>query len=486
MTAARLTLAATTADTLLSYALYVDPDPLQVSAAARLTLVVSNGSRAAITCQNIQVTLPAGTAAKDLIPGGAAIETQVPDGWSAAAAGGVVTLTPSGDAGTIEGQGISFVIATTTNGEPGTATVTIAETASSQSQPSATHTATIPVPKFPTKFRLSDLIVTDPKNDDVPAGGSATLMWTGQGDGVTYTMEYQPADDAGSLVSETVGNVGPYTSKVPLTRSGSVTFTLTASLSIPGQDHPLVVARQQTVTVETLSLHVVVEPPTVGVNGLVRLAWDAPNATQCTLEDGTELRPLPKGRCYFTLKQTRRFTITAAGAGTQQQDQKTVMVDPNITPNSEGYTRSGVQGGPGDPGRVSQGESGFPRPTAGGPGRRGEDGILRGPLPPLDSMEAPARVIPIAIAGGRGGPGGPGGSSFTIAGQPFNQQPDGPGGPGGNAVLDVTLDATNEPAAQYIVQIAPGPGGDPGDRAPAGPPGSISATIDGWPLIISS
>jgi hypothetical protein len=480
MTATRLALAATSTDTLLSYALYVDPDPLQVNAAATLTLVVSNGSRQAITCSSIRVTLPAGTNAKDLIPSAAAVETQVPPNWSAAAAGGVITLTPSGDAGTIKGESVTFVVVTKTNGEPGTATVTIDETASSPSQPSDTRTTTIPVAKFPIQFRLSDLIVTDPSDHDVPAGGAATLMWTGQGDLVSYTMEYQPADDEGSLVSETVGSTGPYTTKVPLTRSGSVTFTLTASLKVPGQDQPLIVPRQQTVSVETLSLDVIVGPPTVGVNGLVKLHWDAPNADHCTLEDGTPLPP--SGTRYFVLRNTRKFTVTAIGLGDLKQQQFTVTVDPNIKPTENGYVVAGNTGKQGCGGRSCSDDRPPCHPTSGEQGQRGGDAILRRQLPPLDTIhDRPARVLPIAVTGGRGGPGGDGGARWTMGGQDHDRQPQGPGGSGGDAILDVTLDARNEPAAQYIIQQLSA--GAPGDGGGASA-GNVSATIDGSPVIM--
>jgi hypothetical protein len=468
---------ALTTDTLLTYALFVDPDPLQVNGSCILTLVVSNSTRAPITCGAIRLTLPVGTNAKDLIPSGVGIETQRPPDWSAGQDGGVITLTPSGDAGTIKGDSVTFVIATSINGEPGTATMTIDETASSPAQPTpAERTATIALPKFPIQFRLSELTTQD---HDVAYGGSAMLMWTGAGEKVTYSLEYQPADD-GVPVTRNVSNVGPCTAK-NLTRSGSVIFTLTASVTVPGQDEPLIAQRQQIVTMETVSLSCVFEPPAVGFNGLMRLTWKAPNADRCTLEDGTRL---PRsGTRYFIMRTTRQFTVTAfAGDSAIQQIQHTLDVEPDIKPNSDGYTITGVQGTQGDPGTSSDGESGFPRPTAGRPGGPGADGVLRQRLPRLDTTRAPARVVPIVITGGRGGPGGAGGGQFLISGQEVNIKPNGAGGPGGDAILDVTLDAPGEPPAQYIIQLVPGAGGDGG----GGAPGSAKAVIDGWPVIMSS
>jgi hypothetical protein len=475
MSTGSLPLQPTSSDTLLTYALFLEPDPLQVDAAAILTLVVSNSSRQAITCSSIQVTLPVGTNAKDLIVSGATIETIVPKDWSAGSAGGVITLTPSGNAGKIEGAGLTFVIATTTNGQPGTAPVTIGETASAPSQPSKTRTATIAVTKFPAQFRLGDLIVTTPQNHDVPEGDTATLMWSGQGSGVTYTMAYQPTDN-GAPVNDGVGSTGPYTSK-PLTRAGSVTFTLTASVTVPGQDQPLIVQRQQTVSIiEALSLDVDVVPPVVGVNGLVRLRWSARNADYCLLDDGTQVPA--SGMRYFILRKLRIFNVTAVAGSKVKTVQRAADVDAAIKPTVGGYSAEGGPGGPGYPGIVCDANSGSGcTPTAGSSGDPGWPAVLRGRWPALANTRA-APVIPVVVTGGRGGDGGPGGWRES-GGTRTDVQASGYGGPGGNATLDVTLDGSGE-AAQYIIQISAGQPGDGG----GGKPGNVSATIDGVPVTL--
>jgi hypothetical protein len=276
MTITRLALVATNSDTLLTYALYVDPDPLDVSAAARLTLVVSNSTRHAITCTSIQVMFLQGPDAKDLTPANAAIQTQVPTCWSAARAGGDITLTPSGDAGTIGGLGLSFLIATTTNDQPGTATITIAEAASSPSQPSQTRTATIAVPKFPTRFSLSDLVATP---DEIPFGGSVSLTWTGtQIAGATYKLQSPGSQPV------TVGNTGPYA--VPSLKIFPAVFTLTVSLTVPGQDDPLTVQKQTTVMQEPKLriLDFTASKRVVSVDdGKLALTWETLRATSLTL-----------------------------------------------------------------------------------------------------------------------------------------------------------------------------------------------------------
>ena len=67
---------------LLAYALTVDPDPLCADTAAALSLMGSNAGDP-VTCQSIQLTLPIGTNATDLISGIEGIATEQPDGWTA-------------------------------------------------------------------------------------------------------------------------------------------------------------------------------------------------------------------------------------------------------------------------------------------------------------------------------------------------------------------------------------------------------------------
>src|SRR3954464_4882267 len=92
-------------DTLLSYALLTDPDPLQAGASgAILTLVISNSGNAIVTVSSLVVTFLAGSNAKDLVPtpgAGGSIPPQAPTGWGLNNESGSITLTPSGSAGQI-------------------------------------------------------------------------------------------------------------------------------------------------------------------------------------------------------------------------------------------------------------------------------------------------------------------------------------------------------------------------------------------------
>ncbi|HST60251.1 MAG TPA: hypothetical protein VLK84_16210 [Longimicrobium sp.] len=445
-------------DTLLSYVMFTSPDPLQASARnAILTLVVSNPRSQMVTVTSLVVTLPVGTNAKDLTADAAGVQTQPAAGWQASNAAGIITLTPTGS-GEIGPDGLTFVFASVdVNAQVGLCTVTLDETASSPSHPAGDRTASIGLPKFPTQFQVGDL---QAQPLDVPGGGSTTLMWTGTP--ATYTLQYQPADE-GTPVSQAVGNTGPYTAS-NLTRTGQVTFTLLVQVPVPGLDTPLTVERQVSVTVETLSLTVQAEPPSVGVNGLVRLAWQTSNAASCVLA-ATPSTPGANGAVdlagslYFILTQQTSFTLTATDAnGKQLEEQRTVAVDPTIvpTPNAVGYVLTGATGAAG-----ADGAAGTPDPFAstpfgdgspGSPGSPGGDALLRATLPPVGSGGS---VLPITVTGGTGGAGGSGGPPCGDA----NRGQWGQGGNGGNASIDVRFSASAGPPAQYIVTVT---GGAPG------------------------
>ena len=467
-------------DALLTYSLLTQPDPLQVKGAGILTLVVSKSTRGIITCTQIKVTLLEGKSGDTLTPDLSGIETEIPSSsWRADPAGGVITLTPTGDAGTFGPAGISFVFSGfAVNSEPGTTVVKIDEIASSDSQSSQTRTATFLVPKLPTQFQLSDLTLIDPATPDIPYDGSATLMWTGTGDQVSYSLEYQPADD-GPEMSPPIGSTGPYTAD-NLTRTGSITFTLTAKVTVPGLDYPLIVTRQLTVQIETPRLEAVMQPLSVPPNGLARLKWHASNVVSCTLDPGG-VALKNSGVLLFLIPATpatHLFSITATPAkGDPIVQQFTITVDPTILPNQPAIELTGHQGPPGPPGQNAQMGEFYMPPQPGGPGGRGLDATLTKTVPALDVTSQPARVVPIIVTGGKGGTGGRGGTSLAIGGI---------GGPGGDAILELTLDPTLQPAAQYIITLVPGPKGDGGpggfaamggqQEGPQGPPGQPGST----------
>lgn len=447
--------------TLLSYVMLTNPDPLQASAKnALLTLVVSNPGGRMVTVTRIAVTLPVGTNAKNLTPDATGVQTGVPAGWQASAGAGTITLTPSGAAGQVGPAGLAFTFAAVdVNAQVGLCTITIDETASSPSRPAESRTASIDLPKFPAQFQVGDLQASPL---EVPSGGSTQLMWRGSGPPASYTLRYQPAN-GGPPVSVPVGSTGPYLAP-NLTRAGQVTFTLVVQVPVPGLDTPLTVERQVVVVVETLSAELRAAPLVVGVNGLARLTWSTSNAAACTLDPGARTVP-PSGSLYVVVPQTGVFTLTARdAAGNEVQQQRTVSVDPWIVPTVAGHAVTGAPGTRGGDGEISAHGG-----SHGGNGTAGGNATLTVALPPLDPGSTPRRVIPISLAGGDGGRGGTGGANDEAA---FNG---GNGGPGGNATLTATFDAAAGPPAQYIVRVAAGKGGEPGQ------PVRAEGHWHGWP-----
>jgi hypothetical protein len=235
-------------------------------------------------------------------------------------------------------------------------------------------------------------------------------------------------------------------------------------------DHSLVVPRYLPVPIDTLSLSVDIGPPTVGVNGLVRFHWDAPNALHCTLEDGTILPT--SGTRFFVLPKTRIFTLTAHGEkGQTHHEQFTVQVDPAIVATEPPIQVTGDQGLPGEVDPLHY--------LAPSPGGRGQDASLSKTVPGLDLTSQPSRVFSITLTAGKGGDG----QTDDWTGTQFGSD----GGPGGDAILNLILDSSIQPPAQFIINLVPGPGGDPGFgnawtgpgyvATQPGPSGSTSMTI---------
>jgi hypothetical protein len=437
---------------LLTYALLPFPNPLLASGPAQLTLVVSNGTTQFITVASIAVTLPVGTTAKNLTASPTGIGTTVPSGWNASAAGGVFTLTPATpEVAKVGPNGLSFIFTgIAVNDEPGTCTIGITEDASSPSKPRASRTSGIPVAKFPATFALSELSATPLS---VVSGGSAVVLWNGSP--ATYVLSYDP--DGNGTVPHVVGPNGPYTA--PNLTAPVVVFTLTARVTVPGQDAPLVIQRQAVVTVVAGSVAFTALPSIVGTKGVTRLSWLTTGTTSCTLDPGGISIP-PNGYAYAVVNQTTVFTIVATIAGRQPiAAQQTVTVNPSIVakPSANVVSLVAKDGGIGQPG-----SSGF-APGEGGPGGPG-DPITSTTITvgPLDAGSSPAAVKQIVYRGGTGGRGGPGGNA-TGGEESGPAGRGGPGGQGGDATgrLTIRLDPSAAPQ-QLIVDVGPGTGGPGG------------------------
>jgi hypothetical protein len=511
------------------------PDPLQISTQTVLSITVDNNTGSRILCKQIVFTLPVGTNAQDLIAT-ASISPVPPSGWKAITDGGTVIFTaPDGEVA-VEGEGLVFKFAVTTNNQPGSANIIVTETTADGIQRSENLAAD----KVPIIFTLTPISAV---STDILYGEPAFLSWTAAGQGVTCTLSYQPGDSADSAISITVPNTpdGPSYQTVPLTRrdNGDVDFVLIANQNIPGQDNPQPLQSSLGVTVEALSLSLEVQPATVGVGGLAQIVWDAPNADYCVTGDGQRLPP--SGTAYVILWEQTNFTVTARGGTQIAQQQKLIQVSSAIVANQPGYSITGTAGAQGPTGAalgvfeetfpgalgfgfgtqiyqvnagstvaigVQDGSGGayaamlngatwpttsaeyiaFQQAASGGTGAAGGDAVLTITLPPLDSSSAPAQVIPIALTGGTGGPGGTSGgySDGITMGSYLVSMSGGDGGPGGNVRVEIAIDPTLAPA-QYVFTLAGGAGGTggttgygfSGNSGASGPPGAVALAFDG-------
>ncbi|HST60945.1 MAG TPA: hypothetical protein VLK84_19740 [Longimicrobium sp.] len=305
--------------TLLDYEILPAPNPLQAGAPATLTLVVSNGTHALVTCTAITLTLAVGTNAKDLVASAEGITSQAPAGWSVAQGGGTFTLMPqTPGAGQIGATGLSFVFGgLAVNAQVGTTVVTIGEAASTPSQPPLERTGTIALPKFPAEFTLGDL-TAHPL--EVSAGDAVTLNWSG-GSPATYQLEFNPGNGSQSVP---VGSAGPYVAS-GLTRYPEVVFTLVVSYTVPGQDQPLVAQKQAIVQVDAALPAVTSFGGSVGGGG-VTLHWDSSDADACRLNalptplnpsgsiPSGNIGPLPPDRIRYSLVAESLRTGTSSAA----------------------------------------------------------------------------------------------------------------------------------------------------------------------------
>jgi hypothetical protein len=260
---------------LLDYALLTAPSPLQAGAPATLTLAISNGGSQVVTVTSIVIALPIGTNAKDLTAS-ASFQTGKTSGWNLAQSGGALTLTPAGS-GAVGRTAVVVTIANVAvNDQPGTVEIVIDETAALGGGNPANNNTKIPLAKFPGQFSLSDLVATPTQ---VPFGGSASLMWTGtQIEQATYTLQYPGSGPVN------VSSVGPYKAE-NLTVFPAV-FTLTVSLTVPGQDAPAT-AQKQTTVVQAPELKIVSfgsSRSAVGGADTFDLVWEVQLATSLTLE----------------------------------------------------------------------------------------------------------------------------------------------------------------------------------------------------------
>ncbi|HEY0319609.1 MAG TPA: hypothetical protein VGC66_01430 [Pyrinomonadaceae bacterium] len=301
-------------DTLLSYAVSSNPDPIQVSpqtddpSPATLMIVVSNDTHQLIDCQSISFSFLKGTNAKDFFSDDTGIGTSHSDGWSINQSGALFTATPDTAAdGQVGADGLSFVISNIkVNEQPGTTDMTITEVTTSN-----TGTLDIPLAKFPANFTVGDL---NASSLSVAQGGSTTLSWSGSS-GATYTLQY-----GDTVVNETKdGQPLPATGsyEVDDLQDDPTIFYLVVTYQPPGGDAPLVTQRDcpVTVLVESVALaHFKATPAVIyGTNNNVpvTLSWEATAAHQLVLDNSIGI---VTGSSYTVMvNEPTQFLLTATG-----------------------------------------------------------------------------------------------------------------------------------------------------------------------------
>nr|RNJ67929.1 MAG: hypothetical protein EDM05_17640 [Leptolyngbya sp. IPPAS B-1204] len=250
----------------LTYGVMTNPNPLQIDTTGSISIVVSKSARPAAQCTSLTFSINIGTAATDLTATPSTISASPPPNWGVSSDGnGNFTFTPNPGQGEIGPTGLSFVLSNIdVNKQVGTTELYITETLQS-----GTSSGSIPIPKFPQGFTVSDLIATPAS---VAPGGTATLSWSGTAGGV-YTLSY------GSLSYPNLPNV--YTFPVPpLQQTTNFTLTVTA-------DGGLMLQRQCTVTVNQ---PIIQEFGVAGnqseflVGSEIQLYWTTENAVSCSLK----------------------------------------------------------------------------------------------------------------------------------------------------------------------------------------------------------
>ena len=238
---------------------------------------------------------------------------------------GLLSFTPDTENdGQVGKDGLVFTLSgIKVNQQPGTFLITIAEEASdpdaSPPAPGQTRSLSRPLTKFPAQFAVGDLNA-DPLI--VKSGGSTTLSWSGSGSSgnynANYEIEYLDGDGNTVRITHSKGQPG-----VPLPAAGSytvdnleanpTTFYLIVTVQVAGQNNPLKVTRERTVTVEPAT-------PTIkffkanSKGEQFELSWETDGATSVEITSFSEIFQ-PRGKCLFdpTPEQPLPsfFTLTA-------------------------------------------------------------------------------------------------------------------------------------------------------------------------------
>ncbi len=338
----------TVPNTPFSYALFSQPELLQVNSQASVTIVVSSHAQAEVDCASISFDFLEGTGAKDFFSDSAGIGTSAPPEWTVTSSGSSFTAVPdTKDSGKIGNEGLAFVFSKIqVNGQVGTTDLTITDVTGNHQRAQTI----IPLAKFPAQFFVDDLTVKpDPPLEQ---GDNIVLSWSGS-DEASYQLQFEDGDGNTVVIDHPKDEPDQ-----PLPATGNyeienlqkdTTFYLTATVPMPAGDEPLVVTRFFPVAVEVPNVRIksfsANQTLVYGANNnvAVTLTWETEHAQQLTvngtLVDGNSLT--------VNVNQTTDFTLGATGTNGPVYAKITVTVEPvnlHLTFNNQpGWGSGNVQ-----------------------------------------------------------------------------------------------------------------------------------------------
>lgn len=312
-------------DTLLSYAVSSNPDPLQASpqtgdpSPATLIIVVSNDTHKLVQCRSISFGFLQGGDAKDFFSDATGIGTSAPTGWTITQDGSLFTATPdTSQDGQVGKAGLTFTLSNIkVNEQVGTTPLTVTEVTASNN-----GTLDISLYKFPLEFTLDDLQGMPPP--PIAPGGSVTLSWNGMSENTTYELQYEDADGNTVTISHPKGEHDQ-----PLPSMGSytidnvqkeTTFYLIVTLQLPGHNKPLVAEKFFPVTLTQLQPEIAFFEGHADLSSYpwhLILRWDTHYAKYCEIsDDAYQLKPSSTDAGYKKEWQrgyppTASYTLTA-------------------------------------------------------------------------------------------------------------------------------------------------------------------------------
>ncbi|HEX8174278.1 MAG TPA: hypothetical protein VF543_04055 [Pyrinomonadaceae bacterium] len=331
-------------DTLLSYAISANQDPIDVSpqtgdpSLVNLMILVSYGKGGYVDCQSISFGFLQGTNARDFFSDSTGIATSAPTGWSISQEGSLFTATPeTAQDGEVGPAGLVFFISNIkVNNQPGTTEMTIVEMTTGN-----VGTLTYPLAKFPAQFNVGPLMA-NPLT--IKQGQSVTLSWNGSS-GATYELQYLESYDSIVTITNTKdGKALPPTGSYTIDNlQGTTTFYLIVSAPLPGQDEPVIFQREATVSVAippvrinsfSASAHSVSMP-----GDEVTFTWEVTAAVLVQL-NGVNVEG---NSITLPVNETTTFTLQALGGGGPVTSSITVTVTP-VAINSFTATPASVYG----------------------------------------------------------------------------------------------------------------------------------------------